>query len=113
MIGVSLVAIGSATLATAVVVGPLIGDGSVYSAAPVTLVVAHTVYIFAGRDEAGPTVNDFIMNEWRAFSVTDVESGSWRRHRSLMRPEDVFSWATPGRAYAGQVAERGDGRFHW
>ena len=30
-----------------------------------------------------------------------------------MRPEVVFDWATPGRAYAGQVVEGVDGRFYW
>ena len=53
------------------------------------------------------------MNEWQAFSTTDVDSGSWEHHPSLMRPETVFDWATPGRAYAGQVVEGADGRFYW
>lgn len=92
---------------------PILGDGSVYSADPTALVVDDTLYIHAGRDEAGPTVNDFIMNEWQAFSTTDVAADSWTHHPSLMRPEDVFAWATPGRAYAGQVVEGGDGRFYW
>jgi hypothetical protein len=30
-----------------------------------------------------------------------------------MRPEDVFSWATPGRAYAGEVERGIDGRYYW
>ncbi len=92
---------------------PLLGDGSVYSADPATLVVDDTLYVFAGRDEAGPTTNDFIMNEWQAFSTEDVAGGAWERHPSLMRPEQVFEWATPGRAYAGQVVEGADGRFYW
>ena len=92
---------------------PLIGDGSVYSADPATLVADDTLYVYAGRDEADATTNDFVMNEWQAFSTTDVEGGSWEHHPSLMRPEQVFSWATPGRAYAGQVVQGGDGRYYW
>lgn len=92
---------------------PLIGDGSVYSADPATLVADDTLYVYAGRDEADATTNDFIMNEWQAFSTTDVEGGAWEHHPSLMRPEQVFSWATPGRAYAGQVVQGGDGRYYW
>lgn len=92
---------------------PLLGDGSVYSADPATLVVDDTLYVYAGRDEAGPTTNDFIMNEWQSFSTTDVEGGEWEHHPALMRPEQVFSWATPGRAYAGQVVQGADDRFYW
>ncbi|TQJ30843.1 family 43 glycosylhydrolase [Microbacterium sp. SLBN-146] len=92
---------------------PIISDGSVYSADPTLLAVDDTLYLHAGRDEAGPTTNDFIMNEWQAFSTTDVDGGSWEHHPSLMRPEAVFAWATPGRAYAGQVVEGADGRFYW
>ncbi|UFU06860.1 family 43 glycosylhydrolase [Ruania halotolerans] len=92
---------------------PILDDGSSYSADPATLVVDDTLYIFAGRDEAGATTNDFIMNEWQAFSTTDVASDSWTHHPEQMRPEEVFDWATPGRAYAGQVVEGTDGRYYW
>ena len=66
--GALLVALLPAAPAAAATENPIIGDGSVYSADPATLVVDDTLYIFAGRDEAGPAMNDFIMNEWRAFS---------------------------------------------
>ena len=59
---------------------PLIGDGSVYSADPATLVADDTLYVYAGRDEADATTNDFIMNEWQAFSTSDVEGGAWEHH---------------------------------
>ena len=36
---------------------PLLGDGTVYSADPATLVVDDTLDVYAGRDEAGPTTN--------------------------------------------------------
>ncbi|MGK9148109.1 family 43 glycosylhydrolase [Plantibacter flavus] len=109
----SLLTVVAGAPAGAATENPIIGDGSVYSADPATLVVDDELYIYAGRDEAGPTTNDFIMNEWQAFSTTDPASGSWEHHPSLMRPEVVFDWATPGRAYAGQVVEGADGRFYW
>ena len=99
--------------ATAATENPIIGDGSVYSADPSLLADGDTLYIHAGRDEAGATTNDFIMNEWQAFSTTDVGSGDWEHHPSIMRPETVFDWATPGRAYAGQVVKGVDGRYYW
>src|SRR5690606_41915399 len=53
------------------------------------------------------------MNEWGAFVTSDVDAGEWTHHPSLMRPEQVFDWATPGRAYAGQVVRGVDGRYYW
>lgn len=102
---------------------PILADGSYYSADPAPLVVpagapgngtgADQLYVYTGHDEAGPTQNDFIMNEWGALVTSDVDAGEWTHHPSLMRPEDVFSWATPGRAYAGEVQQGVDGRYYW
>ncbi|TGO05753.1 OmpL47-type beta-barrel domain-containing protein [Serinibacter arcticus] len=102
---------------------PILGDGSYYSADPAPLVVpagapgnttgSDQLVIYTGHDEAGPTTNDFIMNEWGSFTTTDVDAGEWTHHPSLMRPEDVFAWATPGRAYAGQVVIGTDDRYYW
>ncbi|GAA4471859.1 OmpL47-type beta-barrel domain-containing protein [Phytohabitans houttuyneae] len=102
---------------------PILGDGSYYSADPAPLVVPagapgnpgdkDELYIYTGHDEAGPSTNDFIMNEWGAFRTTDVQAGQWTHHPSLMRPEQVFAWATAGRAYAGQVVRGVDGRYYW
>ncbi|MGN9910297.1 OmpL47-type beta-barrel domain-containing protein [Phytohabitans sp. LJ34] len=102
---------------------PILGDGSYYSADPAPLVVPagapgnesgrDELYIYTGHDEAGPSTNDFIMNEWGAFRTTDVQAGQWTHYPSLMRPEQVFAWATPGRAYAGQVVRGVDGRYYW
>lgn len=102
---------------------PILADGSYYSADPAPLVVpagapgngtgSDQLYVYTGHDEAGPTRNDFVMNEWGAFVTSDVEAGEWTHHPSLMRPEDVFSWATPGRAYAGEVQQGVDGRYYW
>lgn len=102
---------------------PILGDGSYYSADPAPLAVpagapgndtgTDQLYLYTGHDEAGPTRNDFIMNEWGAFVTSDVDAGEWTHHPSLMRPEQVFDWATPGRAYAGQVVRGVDGRYYW
>ncbi|WP_083259579.1 family 43 glycosylhydrolase [Cellulosimicrobium cellulans] len=102
---------------------PILDDGSYYSADPAPLVVPagapgnatgeDQLYVYTGHDEAGPTTNDFIMNEWGAFVTSDVDAGEWTHHPSLMRPEQVFDWATPGRAYAGQVVQGVDGRYYW
>jgi len=102
---------------------PLIGDGSYYSADPAPVVVpagapgnssgGDELYIYTGHDEAGPSTNDFVMNEWGTFRTGDVAAGQWTHYPSLMRPEQVFAWATPGRAYAGQVVRGEDGRYYW
>lgn len=102
---------------------PILADGSYYSADPAPVVVpagapgngtgADQLYVYTGHDEAGVTQNDFIMNEWGAFVTSDVDAGEWTHHPSLMRPEQVFSWATPGRAYAGEVQQGVDGRYYW
>jgi hypothetical protein len=102
---------------------PILGDGSYYSADPAPVVVPagapgnssgrDELYIYTGHDEAGPSTNDFVMNEWGAFRTSDVQSGQWTHYPSLMRPEQVFAWATPGRAYAGQVVRGVDGRYYW
>ncbi|WP_341483391.1 OmpL47-type beta-barrel domain-containing protein [Micromonospora cathayae] len=104
-------------------VNPILGDGSYYSADPAPVVVpagapgndsgSDQLYVYTGHDQAGPSTNDFIMNEWGAFRTTDVETGEWTYFPSLMRPEQVFAWATPGRAYAGQVVRGVDGRYYW
>ena len=104
-VGALVVTLSPLSPAIAATENPIIGDGSVYSADPSLLADGNTLYIHAGRDQAGTTTNDFIMNEWQAFSTTDVDSGDWEHHPSLMRPETVFSWATSGRAYAGQVVK--------
>ncbi|BBH70583.1 hypothetical protein ACTI_72680 [Actinoplanes sp. OR16] len=92
---------------------PLLQDGSYYSADPAPLVADDELYIYTGHDEAGPAVNDFVMNEWGAFTTSDPAAKTWTHYPSLMRPEQVFGWATPGRAYAGQVVVGPDGRYYW
>jgi len=91
---------------------PIIGDGSYYSADPAPVVAGDTLYIWAGRDEAPPDVNDFIMKEWQVLATTDVKSGRWTHYPRLLRPEQVFAWAAPARAYASQVVRGPDRRFY-
>ncbi|MER7282854.1 family 43 glycosylhydrolase [Dactylosporangium sp. NPDC000244] len=92
---------------------PILADGSYYSADPAPLVAGDDLYIYTGHDQAGPTTNDFQMNEWGAFRTSDVQSGQWTHYPSLARPETLFAWATAGRAYAGQVVQGPDGRYYW
>lgn len=91
---------------------PILSDGSFYSADPAPIVVGDTLYILAGRDEAPPTVNDFIMPEWELFATKNVASKQWRFYPGILRPEQVFAWAKPGRAYAGQIVQGTDKRFY-
>lgn len=91
---------------------PILGDGSFYSADPAPLVSNGTLYILAGRDQAAENVNDFVMNEWQVFATHDVGSHQWTHYPSFLRPEQVFHWAAPGHAYAGQIVQAKNGRFY-
>ncbi|KAH6700656.1 glycosyl hydrolase [Leptodontidium sp. MPI-SDFR-AT-0119] len=93
---------------------PILADGSIYSADPAPIVVDETVYILAGRDEAGPAQNSFIMNEWQIFEARapNPNGGSWTLNRNVARPGNVFSWAAPGTAYAGQIVRGSNGKFY-
>lgn len=91
---------------------PILADGRSYSTDPAPFVVGDTLWILAGRDEAPDGVNDFIMNEWQLLSTRDPASGTWRHDPAIARPEAVFAWAEPGRAYAGQIVKARDGRFY-
>ena len=91
---------------------PILADGSYYSADPAPLVANGTLYILAGRDEAPPDVNDFIMNRWQLLTSSDVKSGRWTHYPEFLRPEQVFAWAEAGRAYASQIVQGPDRRFY-
>ena len=91
---------------------PILADGSYYSADPAPIVVGDTLYILAGRDEAAPDENDFIMNEWQIFATRDVASGDWTHYPAVARPETLFHWAAKGRAYAGQIVQGRDRHFY-
>ncbi|KAM0278197.1 hypothetical protein ACHAQH_005310 [Verticillium albo-atrum] len=94
---------------------PILSDGSIYSADPAPFVVNNTVYILTGRDEAPPTTNAFIMNEWQLFSAEDPDpaGGEWTLQRAVARPEAMFAWANSGGAYASQIVQGVDGRFYF
>ena len=91
---------------------PILSDGSFYSADPAPIVVGNTLYILAGRDAAPPNVNDFIMPEWELFATTSPASNKWRFYPDFLKPHEVFAWARPGRAYAGQIVQGVDHRFY-
>ena len=91
---------------------PILSDGSYYSADPAPIVVGDTLYILAGRDEAPPNINNFIMNEWQLFATKDVALKRWLHYPGIARPETLFSWSKPGHAYAGQIVQGPDKRFY-
>jgi hypothetical protein len=91
---------------------PIMADGQYYSADPAPLVADGKLYILAGRDEAAPDVNDFVMKQWQLLVTDDVASGRWTHYPAILKPEQVFAWAAPGRAYAGQIVQGGDQRYY-
>jgi hypothetical protein len=91
---------------------PILSDGSYYSADPAPIVAGDTLYILAGRDEAPPNVNNFVMNEWQLFATKKVASKTWLHYPAILRPETVFAWSKPGHAYAGQIIQGPDKRFY-
>lgn len=91
---------------------PILSDGRFYSTDPAPFVDGDTLWILAGRDEAPADVNDFIMNEWQLLATADPASRRWRHFPAVVRPEAVFAWAEPARAYAGQIVKARDGRFY-
>lgn len=92
---------------------PILADGRFYTTDPAPLVDGDTLYILTGRDMAEPEVNDFIMPEWQLLSTRDPASRKWRHTPGFIHPENVFAWAEPARAYAGQIVKGADGRFYF
>jgi hypothetical protein len=91
---------------------PILSDGSYYSADPAPIVVGDTLYILSGHDVAAPDVNDFTMPEWELFATKAPASGQWQLFPAFLRPEQIFAWAAPGRAYAAQIVQGVDQRFY-
>ena len=91
---------------------PILSDGSFYSADPAPIVVGDTLYLLAGHDTAPPNVNDFLMPDWQLFATTNLASKQWKLYPSFLKPEQVFAWAKPARAYAGQIVQGTDKRFY-
>lgn len=92
---------------------PILADGRYYTTDPAPLVDGDTLYILTGRDVADPEVNDFIMPEWQLLSTRDPASHVWQHKPGFIRPENLFAWAEPARAYAGQIVKGPDGRFYF
>jgi hypothetical protein len=92
---------------------PILSDGRDFTADPAPLVADGKLYIITGRDTAGPRVNDFKMPEWQMLvTSTDPMDGRWTHYPHLLRPEQVFKWAAPGRAYAAQIVRGPSGKFY-
>src|SRR5262245_63964260 len=92
---------------------PILSDGTDYTADPAPLVVGGKFYILTGRDTAGPRVNDFKMPEWQMLETTDdPTAGRWTHYPHFLKPDEVFKWAAPGRAYAAQIVQGPSGKFY-
>ena len=92
---------------------PILSDGSDYTTDPAPLVVGGTLFILTGRDTASPGVNDFKMPEWQMLATTDDPmAGRWTHYPHFLKPDEVFKWAAPGRAYAAQIVQGPSGKFY-
>lgn len=94
---------------------PILANGSYFSADPGPLVVNNTLYILAGHDAAPQDDNSFTINEWEMFvsrSTPDPAGSEWDFYPGIIKPNDVFSWAAAGTAYAAQIVEGSDGKFY-
>jgi Glycosyl hydrolases family 43 len=101
------------TRAIRVTSNPILADGRDYSADPAALVADGKLYVIAGRDTAPSGVNDFKMPEWQMLVTdTDPMAGRWTHYPHFLRPEQVFKWAAPGRAYAAQIVRGPSGKFY-
>src|SRR5688572_28102336 len=65
---------------------PILADGNYYSADPAPLVFDGKLWILAGRDEAPPDVNDFIMREWQLLATAAPSSREWLHYPAVTRP---------------------------
>ncbi|ADU14237.1 glycoside hydrolase family 43 [Asticcacaulis excentricus CB 48] len=92
---------------------PILSDGQDYTTDPATLVANGKFYILTGRDTAESGVNDFVMPEWQMLVTDDPKSGRWTHYPHFLKPDEVFKWATPGRAYAAQIVQGPDKRFYF
>ena len=92
---------------------PILADGAHYTSDPAPLVANGKLYILTGRDMARPGVNDFIMPEWQLLEANgNPMAGEWTHYPHFLKPDDVFKWATPGRAYAAQIVRAPNGTFY-
>ncbi|WP_031236578.1 family 43 glycosylhydrolase [Asticcacaulis sp. AC460] len=94
-------------------VNPILADGVDYTTDPAPIVADGKFYVLTGRDMAEDGVNDFIMPEWQMLATGDPKSGEWTHYPHFIRPENVFTWATPARAYAAQIVQGPDKRYYF
>lgn len=85
---------------------PIVTD--MFTADPTPLVHDDTLYIYTGHDIQNETVRTFRMEDWYAFSTTDMHN--YEKHGPLLSIDD-FSWANAD-AYASHCTER-NGKFYW
>ncbi len=92
---------------------PILSDGTDYTTDPAPLVADGKLYIITGRDTAPLGVNDFKMPEWQMLETSgDPMAGRWLHYPHFLRPEQLFKWAAPGRAYAAQIIQGPSGKFY-
>ena len=92
---------------------PILSDGADYTSDPAPLVVGGKLYILTGRDTASVGVNDFKMPEWQMLETSDDPvAGRWTHYPHFLKPDEVFKWAAPGRAYAAQIVRGPNGKFY-
>jgi hypothetical protein len=92
---------------------PILADGTDYTSDPAPFVANGKLYILTGRDTAAPHVNDFRMPEWQILETSgDPMEGRWTHYPHFLKPDEVFKWAAPGRAYAAQIVKGPKGRFY-
>lgn len=97
---------------------PILSTGADYSSDPAPIVVGNTLYILTGRDTARQGVNDFMMPEWQMLATSGEpnagkpNAGKWTHYPHFLKPDAVFAWATPGRAYAAQIVRGVNGKFY-
>ena len=92
---------------------PILASGVDYTTDPAPFVAGGNLYILTGRDTARQGVNDFMMPEWQLLETRgDPMAGKWTHYPHFLKPDSVFHWATPGRAYAAQIVQGANGRFY-
>lgn len=92
---------------------PILSSGADYTTDPAPFVTGGNLYVLVGRDTARQGVNDFMMPEWQMLETRgNPMDGRWTHYPHFLRPDAVFKWATPGRAYAAQIVQGVDGRFY-
>ncbi|MDF1573357.1 MAG: family 43 glycosylhydrolase [Bacteroidales bacterium] len=80
----------------------------IYTADPAALVVGDSVYLYTGHDEASPSGNRYVMDDWHVFSSADMVH--WKDHGEVLKIS-TFSWAAAN-AWASHTVER-NGKYYW